>query len=388
MRPIERTLLPLLLVTMGALAAIAPLPGAAEQLRFVWFADSRSATPTVSNPPLIDLMNAPVLTAIRDEILALSPRPQFAVFGGDMAYRGKYKGDWTFPTWNNLVLQPLKDAGINVYVTVGNHELYQHPGAGFYLENQVKFQQTYLDNPANGPAGYERLAYSFTSPGGEIFFAALDPYYLDGDQPNVDEEDNGKIDTPQLAWFESQAQQSTAKHKFLFIHTPYYSVTSTSPADGSYTRLWQILDDNRFDAYFCGHAHLFSRKTIDGRVPPNPNFLPPITWNHDIVQLLNGAAGAGPDSGATIIRDASWHVSNAPQTYYFSVVDIDGPAMRIASYRGNTGRYELFDVYPDPAAQVPTLSEWAMAACALLLLASAGVALRRRAAARSGPPGR
>ena len=39
------------------------------------------------------------------------------------------------------------------------------------------------------------------------------------------------------------------------------------------------------------------------------------------------ARPSGPDSGATIIRDASWHVSNAPQTYYFSVVDIDGPAM-------------------------------------------------------------
>ena len=57
---------------------------------------------------------------------------------------------------------------------------------GFLLENQQEFQKVFSENPGNGPPGYERLVYSFTSPGGDAFFAALDPYYLTADDPTPD----------------------------------------------------------------------------------------------------------------------------------------------------------------------------------------------------------
>jgi hypothetical protein len=41
-----------------------------------------------------------------------------------------------------------------------------------------------VENPENGPPGYERRVYSFTSPGGDSFFAVLDPYYLTADNPD------------------------------------------------------------------------------------------------------------------------------------------------------------------------------------------------------------
>jgi 3',5'-cyclic AMP phosphodiesterase CpdA len=369
----------LLTLAAALLLALQPAAGLGETLRFVWAADSRVDKPP-SDPTLIELMNKPVLDAIGKGVLALSPRPSFMVFGGDMAYRGKYKGQWTFDTWLG-VMKPLTDAGIPIYTTLGNHELYQHPATAwsFNLENQQQFQQTFTTNPGNGPTGYERLAYSFTSPGGDAFFAVLDPYFLtDNANPaNL----TGHIDDAQLAWLESQLAQTTATHKFLFIHTPYYYVSTPPPVpDESYTRLWKILDAHRFAVYFCGHSHLYSRRTIDRSVLPNPPWPGIDTWKNNVVQLLNGAAGAGPDTAAVSVDRDLWHVANAPKTYYFTVVDIDGDRVRLTSYMGDTGDYVVFDVYPDVTG-VPALSTWAIAACGSLLLLSALLALRRRRAA-------
>ena len=46
--------------------------------RFVFLADSRGNSTS-------DLINTTVLTAINNQILALSPRPSFVIFGGDQA---------------------------------------------------------------------------------------------------------------------------------------------------------------------------------------------------------------------------------------------------------------------------------------------------------------
>ena len=382
---IERLIAVLTLLVIAAVATLQPAPAFAEKLRFVWLADSRSGTPKVPDPPLSDLMNKPVLDAINRGILALSPRPSFVVFGGDMAYRGLYKGKWTFDTWKG-VMSPLTDNGIPIYTALGNHELYQHPDTqyAFNLENQQKFQQTFTTNPSNGPAGYERLVYSFTSPGGDAFFAVLDPYFLTGDAP--DGNNTGTIDDIQLAWLENQAAQTGADHKFLFIHTPYYYVSDPPPVqDVSHTRLWQIVDTYKFDVYFCGHSHLFSRKTIDSSILPNPPLPGTIRWKNNVVQLLNGAAGAGPDTGALSVDKNLWHVANDPQTYYFTVVDIDGDRVTLTSYKGDTGDYVPFDVYPEVAG-VPALSTWSIAACGSLLLMSALLVLggRMRTQTRRG----
>ena len=355
-------------------SALAPLPAGGETLRFVFLADSRSEQPTVRDPKPKDLINTAALNAINDAILQLSPRPSFVIFGGDAAYRGRYNGVYTFDAFRE-VMAPLTDAGITLYTMVGNHELYQHPGTGFFLANQQEFQKTFTGNPGNGPPGYERLAYTFHSPGGDAFFAVLDAYYLTADAPGAanPENDDGTITPAQLAWLEAEVAKTGATHKFAFAHVPYYSVYKLPPShdDDSYTRLWNILDGHRFAAYFCGHIHLFSRKTVDAAMPPNPQVVPPAQWTGNVLQMLTGTAGAGVDTAPVAVDAAAWHVANASETYYFSVVDIDGPRLTITSYRGGKGAYEVFDVYPDPAAQaaIPTLSWWALALCALLVAA-------------------
>ena len=101
------------------------------------------------------------------------------------------------------------------------------------MVNQQQFQKVFSAyNPTNGPPGYERLAYSFTSPGGDAFFAVLDPYYLTGNQ-EPPENLGGNVTSAQLGWLADQVAQTKATHKFLFIHTPYYYVTGQDPDENS-----------------------------------------------------------------------------------------------------------------------------------------------------------
>jgi hypothetical protein len=315
--------------------------GTDETLRFVFLADSRGDS-------LGDPVNTPVLTAIIDQINALSPKPSFVIFGGDMSYRGYIHPSYTFQAWKDLFSPP--GSGIPLYTVVGNHELYhQHSSYGFLLVNQQEFQSVFSENPSNGPAGYEHLTYSFTSPGGNSFFAVLDPYYLN--QDTVHEGLGGNIDSTQMSWLKAQVAQTTATHKFLFIHTPYYYISDDpnepSSANQSFTELWAFLDANRFDFYACGHSHLFSRKTIDSSVFPNPQTTPPTNlWKNNVVQLLNGTCGASPSTGFIDPNiKFSWNVYNDANTFYFSVVDITGSTVTVNSYSGNTGVYSVFDTF-------------------------------------------
>jgi hypothetical protein len=349
--------------------ALLPVSGYCENLRFVFLADSPVGT-IPPNPQPIDLINTAVLGPIITQILALSPRPSFVVYAGDQAACGCYNGTYNFEAFKG-VMAPLTTASIPVYTALGNRELLNptfNPPAidTFYLANQQQYQQAFTGNPPNGPSdsshSYERLVYSFESPGGDAFFAVLDPYYLTADDPTPNL--TGTFDNTQLDWLAAQVAQTKATHKFLFTHGPCYYPTSpeggADPPDISYTKLWRILDNNRFDLYGCGHVHLYSRKTIDSSIAPSSQFIPPIQWHNNVVQLLDGTAGAPIVTDTPVVNPTLWHISQAVNTYYFSVVDISGSQVTVNSYSGNTGAYTIFDSF--------TINKSALSAVDLLLL--------------------
>jgi hypothetical protein len=311
-------------------------------LRFVFLADSRGDS-------LGYTVDTTALNPIIRCIDTLTPRPSFVVFGGDMCYRGYENGKYTFQEFKDL-FQSLVNHGIKMYYVVGNHELYhEHAGYGYFLVNQQHFQSTFTENPANGPAGYERLVYSFTDSATSSFFAALDSYYVTQDTQKINM--GGHIDSTQMAWLKTQTDLSGALHKFLFIHVPYYYVdydsTEASEADTTITKLWSFIDTHKFDIYACGHSHLYARRTIDGSLAPDPQTKPPTPpWQNNVVQLLNGTCGAG--SGGGYIDPAvriAWNVTNEKDTYYFSVIDISGNTVLVNSYKGYTGAYTVFDTF-------------------------------------------
>ncbi len=347
---IKRIVSVLCLLAASFAVALLPAGGYCENLRFVFMADSPVEN-IPPNPTPTDLINIPILNAIISQILALSPRPSFVVYGGDMAACGRLNGVYNFQAFKD-VMAPLTNAGIQLYTVLGNRELLNPPDVTkFYLANQQVFQRVFHENPGNGPAGYEHLTYSFESPGGDAFFAVLDQYYLTGDvkNPNL----TGSFDDTQLNWLAAQIARTKATHKFLFTHGPYYYVVDPAEEGGpppgiTYTYLWNMLDQNRFDVYFCGHMHLFSRKTIDSGIAPNPQLTPPVQWHNNVVQVICGTAGAPIVTDPPCVDPALWHVSQAADTYYFTVVDINGNRVKVTSYKGNTGAYRAFDTFTIP----------------------------------------
>ncbi len=306
--------------------------GLGENLRFVFMADSRGKP-----------INITVLNEINSRILALSPKPAFVIFAGDLATVGTNDdGSNNFQAFKNC-MKPLTDAGIKLYVTLGNHELYKDGVYDyFFLENQRQYQQAFAYLPANGPPGYEKLVYSFESPGGDAFFAVLDPFYISpGTSQRPSKNDPGFIDERQLTWLRGQIAATQATHKFLCIHVPAYPVTSTT-IQPSFIKLWSLLDKSGFDLYLCGHSHLYSRKTIDCDVDAR--------WENGVVQLISGAAGAPPETAAIVRNRTAWHINVGVN--YYSVVDISGSKVMVNSYGGKDGNYSLLDPFklpPKPA---------------------------------------
>jgi len=377
---IKRIISAICLVAAVVSITFLPVSASCETLRFVFLADSR-ANDVDDDKPLDNPVNTKALKPIIKKIGELNPPPAFVMFGGDMSYRGYIYTDsnpmgYTFQAWKDL-FKDLTDAGIPLYTAIGNHELYRHDDnpsptcdKSFCLENQKEYKNVFSDNPQNGPKGYkpgyDGLVYSFTSPGGDAFFAVLDPYYITQDtNPNGL---GGHIDDVQLSWLKKAVAKTRATHKFLFIHTPYYYVTGQTPGDEEYSvvdesflKLWTVLDNNRFDFYACGHSHLYSRKTINQWVLPKPQTMPPHSpWRNNVVQLLNGTSGAAPDQGKPSVKDPkSWHIHQNADTYYFSVIDIDGSQVKVTSYDYNTvvEGYKVADKFTiDKCVAVPWMS--------------------------------
>jgi 3',5'-cyclic AMP phosphodiesterase CpdA len=356
-----KRIVPILILWLVAAILPAALPtasGHCETLRFVFMADGRGDA-------INDLINTTAMKAINDQILALSPRPAFVVHGGDQAYRGYStihgKGGYNFKKFKD-VMKPVTDAGIKLYAVLGNHELYRDESkeieiggvevGDFFIANQQEFQKEFTDNPSNGPAGYERLLYSFESPQNDAFFAVLDCYYLSKDEPGHDL--HGLFDNTQLKWLEDQLKKTKATHKFVFAHAPYYQILgSQSKQNTTFTEFWCILDKYRVDFFGCGHTHLYSRKTINSSIAPDPQLSPPVQWKNNVTQLLTGTCGAPVDTGTPKVDRSAWHVFNAAATYYFSVVDINGSIVKVTSYGGTAAPYQVIDQFTIPRSINP-----------------------------------
>ncbi|MHB8067821.1 MAG: metallophosphoesterase family protein [Desulfobaccales bacterium] len=346
------------LVAAVLAAALPTVSGHCAPLRFIFMGDSRGQNDKD------DLINKPVLKAINEQILALPKRPSFVIHGGDQSRRGYAhphgRGEYIFPLFKDE-MKPLTDAGIKLYAVMGNHELYRDDDpsdveneelGNFYVDNQREFQKAFTDNTTNGPSGYERLAYSFEPPGTDALFVILDCYYVTKDSPGINLD--GLFDDTQLTWLENQLKNTKATHKFVFAHAPYYYITSFHTGQNiTFTKLWSILDKYRVDLYGCGHTHLYARKAIDSSIAPYPQLNPPVQWKNNVTQLITGTCGASPDPDNPVVDRYAWHVHNNANTYYFSVIDINGPSVTVTSYGGQAAPYQVIDHFKIPPITIP-----------------------------------
>lgn len=307
-------------VALGAILLWVTQPVRAEataSFRFVVMADSRCSGSSYHLKKFLStsrgqVINKAVLNYINAEIVKLEPKPVFVIFLGDLVLFG---GEKNLQDWKNT-MKTITDAGIKLYVVIGNHDLY---GAKDHdeLKNQTTFQAVFSEMPDNGPEGYENLVYSFEY--GNSFFAVLDSFYID---PVTSTKYYGKITDKQLTWLQAQIAQTRAKHKFVFSHLPVYSVVHPAKQDQSLRKLWALLDNCTFQMFFAGHEHLYSRWTIDHGVDK--------AWKNGVVQIIAGTVGA-PIVTESMLKVAKTK-AHIHLGYNFVVVDVEGDSIHEHAY--------------------------------------------------------
>ena len=292
---------------------------AQDAFRFVVYADSRGGWTQGQE------INTAALHYINNQIVNLNPKPDLAFFLGDMATVA-YDANLhrLLPDWKNLMETDGFSFGgpspgkIPLYVAIGNHELYDSDG-NYLALLQAEYQYFFPEMPSNGPADYNKLAYSMEF--GNSLFIVLDTFgFMDGNR----NWDNG-IDELQYWWFYATALKSQAKHKFVLTHGPAFS-TEGWPIGNPPLRdkLWQVMKDLQFDMYLCGHEHLYARWRPTG----------------DLLQIISGSAGAKPDDPKLLLPiSQSVYPIKAAWDYIFTVIDI----------RGDQGAYQTYAVRPQPS---------------------------------------
>jgi hypothetical protein len=198
-------------------------------------------------------------------------RPELVLHDGDLI-NGYYTnasspvhGNYTamFDHWK-AAMAPLHDyqngSGTPIYTIRGNHE-----DGELWTDRELK--QAYLDEigglmPQNGPSGEKGLTYSFTYQG--VKFVLMDQYM--GDTVV----DKGAIN--QL-WLDKELANDSSMFTVVMAHTPAFKVCEDmmiSPPPNLYNqpaardRFWDSLTDAGVKTYFCGHAHLYCRGSLDG----------------------------------------------------------------------------------------------------------------------------
>jgi hypothetical protein len=309
------------------IAALLAVTSQAYAFRFVVTADSPDTVSSwnENNKGL----NRECLEYINGQILALNPRPDMVFFLGDLVTRAHNAAGHRFlPDWK-AAMKPLSLAGIKIYVAVGNRDLYGN--TGWTEKNlEAEFQQYFsdpphFDMPNNGPPSYKKLAYSLSHE--NAFFVVLDSF---GFKPDGSNWDNG-LDAEQLSWFSGQARGATEKFKFALSHGPAFSPEGWTVHDSVKKDMWGIMQGAKFDVFFCGHEHIYSRWGINRTVAP---------WVYRrIIQVLAGTAGAFPDHIFRVKQDRK--KVHAFSLYNFMVVDVNVNDAQFTAYGidWNAGNY-------------------------------------------------
>lgn len=169
-------------------------------------------------------------------------KPDFVMNTGDVIATPGSKEDWT-KFWE--LSAPLT---MPYFIAVGNHDANPKvPGSEAMYTEQV-------DLPGN------ELYYSFIA--GNSLFIVLDSYLHDQEK---------KITGDQLKWLEAQLAGSPQKHKFVFLHHPFYTDLgkghhahdSLDKYPESRDALHALLAKYKVDMVFTGHEHYYERRRVD-----------------------------------------------------------------------------------------------------------------------------
>ncbi|MEP6915951.1 MAG: metallophosphoesterase [Acidobacteriota bacterium] len=143
---------------------------------------------------------------------------------GDNLYGSERPQD--FQKKFEIPYQPLLDAGVKFYASLGNHDA-----------NEQRFYKLFnMDG---------KTYYSFKAPKQDVRFFALESTYMDPQQ---------------VAWLEKELKDSKENWKIPYFHHPLYS---SGDRHGSDARLREVLEPlfvkYHVSVVFAGHDHFYER---------------------------------------------------------------------------------------------------------------------------------
>ncbi len=347
-------------------------------------------------PDYTNYINTQVLGALRDNLITTwKDSPGFFLMHlGDIGMRG---GTPIFEAFKQE-MSPMKNAGIPVYLTIGNHELrYYKPkengsgtGKAESDANTLKAQQEYqatigtsmIPSDANSLQFYEGgLAYSFKREVGGVssLFIVLDAYYVNYDDPKKPEYKKGYYSDFQLKWLQDTLKNNqNAQNIFVFSHQPafdanggagkLYNNYNSPDSDRSNWILWALLDTYKVDAYFTGHSHFYHRWNVIGNtfeykwkdtwraLDSNFTTLGELKdhkeYTYLIPQVVNGSCGASLQGFA----GNSVPAAKRENAYNYSIVQVKGSTITVEVYSYDvTTQPKLIDKFQKQGDQWQTL---------------------------------
>lgn len=197
-----------------------------------------------------------ILDAFIEELLTAEEVPDALLLTGDLTFNGAVMSHEALAE----KLRPLKEAGIRVLVTTGNHDVYNLNAARFEGESftRVPFATTELFREIYGGFGFDDAVS--TAPDSLSYMAAL------GDRLRVLVLDFNTLEhfcgisEETLAWAEEQLRTAeregvpviAAGHQNLFQHSLFYDGYVISGAE----RLADLLRTYGVRLFLSGHLHI------------------------------------------------------------------------------------------------------------------------------------
>ena len=274
-------------------------PSGDEPFTFLVYGDHRPGTGSTPPPELSTLID-----------LMAGEHPAFVVSCGDHIQQE------VAASWENY--QAVTDrihCNTCYWVAIGNHD---QPGTHTMAQ--------YYEWPGEAERNYYTFRYGNTQ------FFILDS-----------ETDHGRIGSDQLAWLESELANSTAKHRFVALHRPFFPTgshigSSLDAYPEERDTLWSLLEEYWVEAVFVAHEHYYYRLQLGS-----------------IVQIITGGGGA-PLVSATQFNVYSTEVYQ--RAHHYVRVDVNGDKATYTVYDINHQVIDKFTILAalDPRPQVSSIS--------------------------------
>ncbi|HLS27324.1 MAG TPA: metallophosphoesterase [Opitutales bacterium] len=186
-----------------------------------------------SNRLLRGINPAETLDLAVKRIVTQRPRPAGVIINGDAANTTGLIGEYGLLAW---LLRPLSEAGIPVYITMGNHD------------NRAAFYSVMPKMKPSTPLLEEAHVGIVDTPNAYLFLLdTLDP-------PNV----SGILGEEQIEWIDKVLAQHSDKPVLLFGH---HTPTGVGSGLLDVEKLFEVaLAHKHAKAYFYGHSHRWEIK--------------------------------------------------------------------------------------------------------------------------------